>query len=787
VTVVGPLGGSQRSSRRLFVLRALIVALVVTLLARLWFVQVASGSKYAAAANANGTRDVVTQAVRGLLLDDEGKPLVENRTALVVALDHTALARQKDGGTAVLRRLAPLVSTPQRPVTATDLADLVRPCDYKKLKPPGCNTGSPYQPVPVASFVIGGPQRTDANVGTPEQVAAKIARIQEDHADFPGVVIQTQAVQVYPQQDIAAQILGYTDKVTADVLEDKNYKNVNPLDKVGRAGLEEQYDNQLRGTDGTQTVSVDAAGNVVGTVGQKAPVAGQDVVLNLDSKVQAAAQQALSTAVNTYGKTWDAKDAAAVVMTTDGRVLALASYPTFDANIFSDTLTQKEYQSLTSPALGQPLLDRATDQVYSPGSTWKVVTGSALLQNKVISGSTTQSCPPSVTVGNTPIRNFESESYPPMTLHTALQVSCDTFFYQYAAQQWVADGGYGQQGTGLSAKAKEIFPTMAKAYGFGSPTGIDLPHEAAGQILDRESNYQHYLQDKANFCKGAQLHKGTPRGQSDEAQCTDGWRYNEGDLVYFAIGQGSGVSITPLQEARAYAALANGGTLYEPTIAKAFVTPTGQKIADISPRVVGHLPVSAANLAYIRDGLVAVAKSGTASGVFGTYPVQVAGKTGTAEVDQYDANTGALTSSTDQSWFASFAPADHPKYVVLVTVPHSNQGAIVAAPAVRDIYNALFGVKDGKLVPGAAIFGGTGGATSPPTLLPCFAPSTGVVSAPTVTCSASHATVPPPAPSSVAPASSSGSAAALGAVADVQAEPPPRRGLPTRSGGVMSP
>ncbi|HVU73155.1 MAG TPA: penicillin-binding protein 2 [Mycobacteriales bacterium] len=787
---------NDSSLRRLFVLRALVIGLVLTLLGRLWFLQVVSGNSYASAATSNTTRVVIDPATRGWILDDEGVPLVDNVSAYVVSIDRTVIQKQKDDGRAELALLAPLVSSGGKKLTAQDLADKIRLCDYVKIKPPRdvCWKGSPYQPVPVAEF---------ASASTDQQQATALAVITAHAVDFPGVSVQLKAVRDYPATDdgvlpntkLAAQALGYTGPITQDTI-DKAKQKGDPLyadlpgdATIGQDGLEYYYDRMLRGQNGNRTVQVNAQGDVQGTVSTTAPRNGDHLVLNLDGKVQRAAEEALLKARTVYapqafqtatkGTDPNPQTGAAVVMTIDGRVLALANAPSYDPSVFLDGISQHDFDQFRAAGDSSPLLDRAATGEYAPGSTWKVVTGSALLSNGLVTQGTYKPCPPQFTVGNQIFKNFESESSPDVTLSGALIESCDTFFYPFGYDQWLADGQYGQSKTGKSPGAKEVFPKMARSFGFGKGTGIDLPGESPGLIVDRAERAAIWQANKKDYCAGAKSGKhpaGSYLQKLDQENCTDGWRYGAGDLTQFTIGQGSNILVTPLQLARAYVALANGGTLYQPTLAKAFVRPDGTVDKTIQPTVTGKVPVSGDNLAYIRQALYGVTHDdhGTAKGVFGDYPIRVAGKTGTAETQTFNDAGQEVDHST--SWFASFAPADDPKYVVVVAVPKSNQGALVAAPAVRDIYNAIFGVKDGHLVPHTGAFNGS---DSRPKLLPCFR-SDGRIQKPERGCSKADTIAPQaplqPAPSAVLESPSAGTGTALGSVLDEPALPPDRRG-----------
>jgi penicillin-binding protein 2 len=788
---------NERSLRRLFVLRALVVALVLTLLGRLWFLQVVSGSTYAVAATSNTTRVVVDNATRGWILDDEGVPLVDNVSAYVVSVDRTVLAKQKDDGKRELALLAPLVSTGGKRLTAVDLADKIRLCDYVKIKPPNCWKGSPYQPVPVAEF---------ASASTDPRQATAIAVITGHAVDFPGVSVELKAVRDYPASDngvpgtdskLAAQALGYTGPITQDAIDkakakgDALYAGLPSDANIGQDGLEYYYDRMLRGQNGNRTVQVNAQGDVEGTVSTTAPRNGDHLVLNLDRKVQLGAEQALHNALTTYAARAMSTDpkgnakpttGAAVVMTSDGRVVALANAPSYDPSVFLNGISEHDFQAFKAQGNDSPLLDRAATQDLSPGSSWKVVSATAALKYGLTSPGGTQPCSPSLPVGSGPtaqnFHNFDGESAGFITIAQALEISCDVIFDKFAYDEWLKDGGLRANG-----HAREIFTNTAKAYGFGSPTGIDLPAESAGLVRDRASARQFWLDTKASSCRSYKHEQGLA-AQYDEENCKDGYLYNGGLATQFGIGQGPYLGVTVLQMARAYAAIANGGTLYTPTLAKAFVRPDGTVDKTIKPAVDGHLPVGGDVLAAVREGLEQVTHGdkGTAVSVFGgkVFPVDVAGKTGTAETQPLDKNGNPLP-ATETSWFASYAPANpapgQTQYVVVVAVPKSNQGALVAAPAVRDIYDAIFGVKDGKLVPHTGAFNGS---DHRPQLLPCFQ-ADGRITKPQRGCSTSETSAPQP-PTTPQPSpvlespSAVGSGTALGSVLDPPGVEPDRRG-----------
>ena len=683
-------------------MQVLVLALLLTLGGRLWFLQVRSGAQFQQAAAANDLRTVVTPAVRGQVLDDQGRPLVQNSTVLDVDVDLTTLQAQRDGGTAVLTRLADALGVP-----ASQLEQRARLCSPAVGRP--CWTGSPYQPIPVAQ-------------GVPTATALKIM---EEAEQYPGVVVQPAAQLDYPEPYgmQAPQILGYLSPVTSGEL-DASGSHFQPSDMVGRAGLEETYDKELRGANGVSEVAVDNLGRPVRTVSTTAPVSGDDVVTTVDARVQAVAEQTLAAAVQTADKTWDpdshenlkANSGAVVVMNVNtGGIVAMASYPSYDPTVWGDNgIAPAEYAYLTSPAANTPLLDRAFQGEYAPGSTFKLVTTTAMLQGGY-SADSTYDCSPSFDIGSQVFHNFEGEAYGPISLKQTIEVSCDTVFYRAAYQMWQATGGTDSD---PAARPPEPIEQMAFDYGFGSPTGIDLPGESPGLVQDEQEKYALWNQDKATWC--AQGAAGFPDvAKSDPARaaylqevakenCTDGWRFRGGDALLEAIGQG-GVEVTPLQLARAYAALANGGTLYQPHLEQAVVAPDGKVVSTYQPKAVGHVPLSAATRSFLVNAFEGVAQAGTAAGVYGGWPqnqIPVGAKTGTADVYGQQAN----------SVFASFVPADHPQYAVAMIVPQGGQGAFTSGPAVEKIEAALYGIQGGGIDPKAALL------PQPPASLPVISP-----------------------------------------------------------------
>ena len=316
----------------------------------------------------------------------------------------------------------------------------------------------------------------------------------------------------------------------------------------------------------------------------------------------------------------------------------------------------------------------------------------------------TYDCPSQFPIGNTFKKNYESESFPPLSLKGALEVSCDTVFYKFAYAQWLKEGG-----VSAPRDAQDPFVEMAKAYGLGKKTGLDLPGEVAGRIFDREGKYAYWQAIRDDACKGAQTRpKGSYLQLLDEENCSpQGYIYQAGEAANFAIGQGS-TTVTPLQMAMVYSSIANGGTIYQPTIGKALISHDGTVVKRIKPTKVGTLPYSKTILNYLQDSLVGVTTGdhGTGKRPFADFPknlIPVAAKTGTAEVNKKDPT----------SWFASYAPANDPQYAIVMMVSQGGTGSGIGGPSVAAIYKSLFGVTSSTTVnPNKGIL------VHPPTKLP---------------------------------------------------------------------
>jgi penicillin-binding protein 2 len=666
------------SRRRLLVLYVVVAAMLATLGGRLWFLQVMNGTQFRSLALANQTRTIVVPAVRGQILDDEGRSLVTNQTSLVVSVDMMQLSQQSDGGSAVLHRLAQLLGMSYNLLKAkTTLCT-------KGVKPP-CWSGSPYQPIPV-----------DDKVSDQDAL-----QIMEEPGQYHGITAQVQPVVYYPSPGGAnpSQVLGYLQPITPQEIAQRHLvvTGFSGVDLVGQAGLEARYDSALRGVTGTQTVAVNAAGDVTGTVSGVPARPGDDLVTSINANIQAVAQNALNTAIaKSRGAGNSVNQGAAIVETTDGRIVAMASYPDYDPNVWTNGISQQEFNYLFGASSGEPILNYVTQGQYPPGSTFKLVTTAAAVANGYsING--TYSCPATFSINGHSYANDGQPGLGSMSFATALIQSCDTVYYEIGYQMWQSDNVPADFKADPNAPVQKM-QKQELAWGFGKPTGIDLPGESNGTIPTRQWLYwlwkdnAHAGQD---WCKYGSA-TGSYVQQIEYQDCQSGYTWEPGQAAIAAIGQGY-ISVTPLQLANAYVALANGGTLYSPRIGEALVSPSGKVVQHIDPPVLAHVPASSYTLSYIRQALAGVVTQGTAAGAFAGFPLNkvcVAGKTGTAQ----------LFGKKATSVFASFAPCNNPKYVVVVMLPNSGYGADAAAPAVRQIYDGIFGLERHKpAVPGGQL------------------------------------------------------------------------------------
>ncbi|WP_081237950.1 penicillin-binding protein 2 [Streptomyces viridosporus] len=669
MTNIPETGRSPRVQIRLVVIQVLVLSLLGTLGGRLWYLQIREGDQYAKEASGNHVQQVVQPAVRGSILDARGVPLADNETRLVVSASRTDLMKMKDDGEAVLTKLAGVLG-----MTPKEVMEKVRLCDAKTPQP--CWNGSPYQPIPI----------TDET--TPKQAL----QIRERAEDFPGITAEPQAVRRYPSPGKAntAQVLGYLSPVTDEEIQEAQDTSSPYLrsDQVGRSGLERQYDKQLRGKAGVTRYEVDKLGRVIGQAEADPTQPGANLVTSIDARVQRIAEYELNEAMKAARKehdrntnrTYEADSGAVVVMEAKtGRVVAMASNPTYDPNAWVGGISSKDYARLTGKKSNYPLLNRAIQGQSAPGSIFKVIPTAAAI-NAGYSFEGPYACTSSYSIGGQVFKNFESQDHGAISLGRALEVSCDTVFYRLSHEEWKRDGGNKPK-----KNAKDWFYKTAHQFGLGKETGIDLPNEVTGRVPDRQWKLDYWKANKDAWCKYGDK-DGSYAEKIAYENCLEGNRLRAGDSVNYSIGQGDTL-VTPIQMATVYAALANGGTLHSPTVGKAVISPDGKTVTEIEPEAYGKLPITKKTLAEIDEALEGVATRGTAAWRFGGWPqdeIPMHAKTGTAEVH------GKQTTS----WFATYTE----DYSIVMTISQGGTGSGASGPAVRNIYNALYGVaEDGTI------------------------------------------------------------------------------------------
>jgi penicillin-binding protein 2 len=614
-------------SKRMTAVVAVVAFGFAALVTRLWFLQVLAVDDYRVRAEGNRARLIPIMAPRGQILDRNGEPLVGNRPSIQIMVD----PRKVEDEEVLLSRLADLLGT-----TPGVLGERLNDPAYL-----------PYQPIPVFQDPPG----------------EAVLYLAEHRDEFPGADFESVSLRSYEDAHLAPHLIGHLGLIDEDEALDPSFDDVLLSQRVGRGGIEGYYESFLQGVNGWRKLEVDSRGRVLEQLGRTEPRPGNDVVLSLDAEIQELAHETLGDAIRAARSSITtaagfAKAPAGAVVVLDpnnGQVLALSSFPTFDPEYFLHNHTQEQYdQRFDRRSRNFPLNNRAIAGLYPAGSTFKPFVAAAAINAGYASPGGYYPCPPEFIVpgdeSGTVFHNWTTTDFGPIQLDRALVISCDTVFYQFGLDFYADRDVLG-----------EYFQTQMRRWGFGRPSGIDIPAEAAGRVPDEEWKQEVNDPDDPNAL------------------------WYPGDNINLSIGQGD-LLVTPLQMAVAYAALANGGTLYRPQLARRVESPEGDVVKRVAARAFGNAPADPQTLEYIRTALEGVVQGeGTAAGAFAGFPLDrypVAGKTGTAEP--------AFDYQASHSWFAAFAPADDPQYVVVALVEQAGHGSEVAAPIVRRIFEGLF-------------------------------------------------------------------------------------------------
>jgi penicillin-binding protein 2 len=600
--------------------------LFVALFARLYSLQILQAPYFRTQASANQVREISIAPPRGLILDRDQNVLVGNKVIQEVTLSN----RQATLHPAVVGRLAKVLGMTTKAVQT------------------------------ILNF-----SQVSAYQGTPIKAGISISTaiyLEEHSAQFPGVSIQQTTERKYTSGDLAAQILGYVGQITPSELKANPKAGYTASDQVGQAGVEQSFEKYLRGKPGGEKLSVNASGDVVGVLSKKNPTPGGNLQLTISSSLQKQAENDLAQQINTLAHTANSfrinasrlTGAVVIENPNDGSIYAMASYPTYNPALFVGGISQANYNTLQASA-NYPMINRAISGAYTPGSTFKLATASAALNDGLISPYTLIHDPGYFDIPNCKgnfcqLHNSGFESLGNINVVTALSASDDVFFYTLGYDFYVNQNKYG------------LYPIQneAAAYGWGKPTGIQLPGESPGTV---DSLKERQL-----------LHKLNPA-----AYPYANWYV--ADQLEMAFGQGE-TTITPLQMANAYATFANGGTRYVPRIAEGVVNNAGQLIKQFKPQVAGHAPLPSYIHNTINSGFEGAVLNGTAGGTFAGFPLStfpLAGKTGTASV----------AGQAPNSWFVAYGPTTHPQYVIAAVVTGGGFGATGAAPIVRNLFSYL--------------------------------------------------------------------------------------------------
>ena len=650
----------QSHRLRLAILAAVAISLFVPLIARLWYLQVIKETAFIERATDNTTETIIETAPRGRILDAEGRVLVDNRPSIVVTIDKEEMATVgEDALDDLFFDLATEISRSGSLTKVVEIEDGYRSNRY-----------GPFAQVPVVQDIS-------------KELQIYLA---EYSYRFPGVNTTVTTVRDYPYGSLAAHILGYVGLLSEDEIASVSSKKKTYLanDEIGKTGIELFYEDALRGTPGTKVVTVDKFNNIL-EINEEVPAkAGSDVQLTINIDLQALAEQELERGLNLARQQptkfeeegvviFNAPAGAMVVLDPrNGSILAMASYPSFDPELFVSGISQDDFDELTDPGNYLPLLNRTIQGQYPPGSTFKPFTAYAALDTGLIGSRGILGIDsmfydegkfsiPNCEGGTCEFQNAGEAAYGDVDLRLALTYSSDVYFYNLAASFDILPG--------FDLESVQV---AARSFGYGVRTGVTIANEGSGRIPTPASRREAYRENPDAFLTGQWL---------------------TGDTLNTSIGQGD-VLATPLQIANAYSALVNGGTLFAPNLGKMVLNPiTGDTEVEFSPRILREIYLPETFSDPILEGLAGVTTwrsdigtEGTAYNAFKDFPHEdwpVSGKTGTSEKQV----EGQLIA--DYGLFAGWGPNPDPEYVAVVVLEEAGFGGQVAAPVVRRFFERI--------------------------------------------------------------------------------------------------
>jgi penicillin-binding protein 2 len=593
------------SKKRIMVISFVVGVAFLFLVVRLWHLQILRADDYLAKSESNRLRFVPVAASRGALLDRTGKLLVSNRPSFSLAVIQQEVTDKE----ALLTLLSELLGL--------DRADMAERWEKSKGR-------AKYYPIVLASNI----SRDHVEI------------VEENRLRLPGIEIEMKPVREYTSGQLASHLLGYIGEVSEKELNSAGLEDYNPGDYIGKNGIERALEKELHGVDGGRQLEVDARGRILRTVSEKYPTVGNSVLLTIDANVQQQAEQSFG----------EQAGAAVVMDVTNGEILAFVSNPGFDPSLFSGKMPADIWQGYLDDKR-HPLENKALSGQYPPGSTFKMITALAGLQNNMIDESTTVNCSGSYKLGTSTFNCWNKKGHGATNLHKALRESCDVYFYQLGEKLGV-----------------DKIAAAANSFKMGTPLGVELLNERSGLIPTAAWKQERF-----------------------------GKRWYRGETLSVSIGQGA-VVLTPIQLASMTATIANEGTIYRPHLVKRIVDADGKILKEARTEIIGTASFPKESFRLVKEGMLAVVNEpGGTGSVARLYDVKVAGKTGTSQVVKLSSSKKSTTYQyRDHALFVAFAPFEKPEIAIAVVVEHGEHGGSAAASIAGKILRTYF---DGKKPP----------------------------------------------------------------------------------------
>lgn len=630
---------------RVFILALLILGLFTWFGRRLWYLQFVRGEYYREQSSRQSTRVTLIPAPRGIIYDRGGDPLVRNVPSFYVTVVPAYLPEDEQEAEQVLIRLAVLLDMPYT-MAEKEQGDGGEELGIREMLE-DVPYVAPYRPLVIKRNV-------DRD---------KALLIAQESNNLPGVSVEVEAVREYSYGPLLSQVLGYLLPIPAEREDEYRAEGYDPAtDRVGAAGIETVYEEDLRGQKGEQVVEEDVLGRVIRVVEERAaPVPGNNVHLTLDLDLQQFVDDALRRGMN-QPDVLSPRAVAIVMNPQTGEVLSMVSLPTYDDNIFVRGISEEDWVRWNDPH--RPLMNHAISGGLPPGSVFKMVMASAALQEGVIDYRTHVNCPGKIIVPNKYYPNDPGQAQPfycwykaghgAVDVVEAIAQSCDVFFYEV---------GGGFEETGFEGLGISRISEYARMFGLGQPTGIELPAEVGGHVPTSEWKRR-----------------------------TIGQSWSTGDTYNLSIGQGY-LEVTPLQMLNAVNVFADDGVLYRPQIVHHVTDSQGNVTQPFEPEVIRTLPIDKEYLSLVRQGMEQVVASGTAAKRGQIDGLRIAGKTGTAQFCD-DIMCGVGYEQPEHAWFTAFAPVENPEVSVIVFLYNGGEGSVAAVPVAREILAYYFGIDE---------------------------------------------------------------------------------------------